>query len=457
MMSTRAVSRSLTLAVSLLLALTGPAVALAASITGTVTNKTTNKPAAGDEVVLLQLQNGMNEAGSVKTDSKGHFSLDLPDAGPHLIRVEHQKGSYYRQAPPGTQSVDIDVYDVAAKVSGISTEANVVRVEADNSGLKVTENYFVKNTSAPPRTQYSDRAFEVYLPADMQIEGSAAMAPGGMPVSSSPVPLGDKGHYAFDFPIRPGETRFQVSYHIPYSGSYKFTRQVSQSTENIAVMLPKSMKFTPGSASAFQSVPEDPNAQTFLLKNVSPGHPVEFTVAGTGSLPRDTQAPDAQGGGDASGAAAGGGAMAGSGAMGGSAASAGNGPGGGLGVPVSGTDVLQKYRWWILGGLSIVLAVAAGFLLRKPATPLPARALASAPTAASLYTPASTVLSSTPAAAHSAANPSASQGNTILALLKDELFAIETEHLEGKLSAEEYGQLKPAFQTVLRRVLGRSS
>ena len=47
--------------------------ALADSITGTVTNKTTNKPAAGDDVVLIRLQQGMQEAAHTKTDAKGQF------------------------------------------------------------------------------------------------------------------------------------------------------------------------------------------------------------------------------------------------------------------------------------------------------------------------------------------------------------------------------------------------
>src|SRR5271169_383060 len=94
-----------------------PLAAAAASITGTVTNKTVNKPAAGDRVVLIQLQGGMRESNSTTTDARGNFKLDLPDDGPHLIRVDHEKAGYFHIAPPGTQSVDIDVYDVAESVN----------------------------------------------------------------------------------------------------------------------------------------------------------------------------------------------------------------------------------------------------------------------------------------------------------------------------------------------------
>ncbi len=96
-----------------------------------------------------------------------------------------------------------------------------MRMQTDESGktLHVIENFFVKNDSNPPLTQFSDRPFEFYLPAGAVVEGSAALAPGGMPVQASPVPLGEPNHYAFVFPIRPGETRFQITYTLPYSGS----------------------------------------------------------------------------------------------------------------------------------------------------------------------------------------------------------------------------------------------
>ncbi len=140
-----------------------PLTALAASITGTVTNKTVNKPAAGDRVVLIQLQGGMRESNTTTTDAQGKFTLDLPDAGPHLIRVDHEKAGYFHIAPPGTQSADIDVYDVAETFEGVSTEANVMRLETDQQGLHVIQSYFVKNDSNPPRTQLSTHSYEIYL------------------------------------------------------------------------------------------------------------------------------------------------------------------------------------------------------------------------------------------------------------------------------------------------------
>ncbi len=400
--------------------------AFAATVTGTVTNKTVNKPSAGDDVVLIAFGQGMQEAGRTKTDAKGHYSLDLPDNGMHLVRVDHQKAAYFQPLRPGATTADVEVYDVLPKVEGVSTEADVMRIETDPQGLHVIENYFVKNESNPPKTQFSPRAYEIYIPPDARIEGSAAMGPGGMPVSSSPVPTGEKGYYAFVFPVRPGETRFQLSYHLPYTGSFSFTPKVSLQTQNVAIMLPKAMKFASGGSVAFQSINDDVNAQTFLARNVSPAQAIAFTVSGTGSMPRESQA---QGANEPGGAAAAG-PEAGQ-----SSAATDTRPGGGLGNPIDTPDPLNKYKWWILSGLALVLAVAAAFLLRgKPEAAATPVAVGPGPIAM----------------------PAAGAGD-LLTALKEELFALETERLEGKLSEQEYTEQKAALETVLRRALSRQA
>src|ERR1700722_10796729 len=121
--------------------------AFADSITGTVTNKTTNKPAVGDDVVLIRLQQGMQEATRTKTDAKGNFTLDVPDPGIHLVRVTHDGASYFRPAPPGTQSVELEVYNAAKQVKGVTGEADVIRIKMveNENNLKVVEHFFVKN------------------------------------------------------------------------------------------------------------------------------------------------------------------------------------------------------------------------------------------------------------------------------------------------------------------------
>jgi len=136
----------------------------AQTLTGTVTNGTTNKPAAGDEVLLIDFSSGMNVAASTKADSAGKFSFTVTGPpGPHLIRAVHQGVTYHQMAPPGTNSVDVNVYDVAPKVSALSVTADVVRFQADTGTMQGVRLFVVDNTSSPAKTQMNDHNFEFFL------------------------------------------------------------------------------------------------------------------------------------------------------------------------------------------------------------------------------------------------------------------------------------------------------
>jgi hypothetical protein len=417
-----------TLALSLLLI---GALAQATTVSGTVTNKTTGKPAVGDTVELVDVQAGMRTAAHATTDGNGHYSINEPGSGPYLVRAMHQGAGYFIAAPQGSGTGNIMVYDVAAKVQNVSIEADVMEVEAANGQLQVTERYFVHNTSSPPVTQWSPRSFEIVLPAEATIDGAEAQRPSGLPTSITLDPYGAKGHYAFNFPIQPDngekDTLFQLVYHLPY-GSSKFTFRKPQGSlpaDNFAVLLPKSMTFTPGSGSAFKSAPGDPGVQTLLTRNVEPGKTLEFTISGVGSMPREDQG-------------AGGGQQAGMGAQdngnGGQEAAAASQPGGGIGNPINTPDPLSKYKWWILGGLGLLLVVAAAFLLRKPAP--------------------GTVIAAGTGTRQSFASPEA-KNSAILSALKEELFAIESEKINGTIKPEEYAQVKAALETLLKRALNK--
>jgi hypothetical protein len=382
--------------------------------TGIVTNKTTGKPAAGDLVELVDVQQGMSPVTNTNTDAKGHYSLKLPTAGPYLIRVTHQGAGYFIASPAAGQSGDVAVYDVAQKVSGVYTEADVIEIETTNGKLSVDERFFVHNTSSPPTTQWSAKSFEIQLPADATVEEVIGQRPGGLPTSIKLDPDGAKGHYSFNFPIQPDagdkDTMFQVAYTLPYSGNkYAFKLVESMQADNVAVLIPKSMTFGSATGASFSAVNADPGILTYLAKSVAAGKTLEFTISGTGSIPRDQQA---------NGTAAGSADQS-------STAMPGNTPGGGIGEPINTPDPLSKYKWWILGGLGILLVAAAAFLLRKPEGAVAPRT-------------------------------AAQRGDALTETLKDELFALETDRLQGKITDKEYAENKAALELVIKRALKKS-
>jgi hypothetical protein len=447
------------------------ALAQAATVTGTVTNKTTDKPSAGDQVVLVDVQAGMADAATATTDAKGQYSLQLPqgsNSGAFLIRVTHQGASYFIAAPQSGTGGDVTVYDVSPKVDGVAIDADMLLFEGSAGELRISERYLVRNSSNPPKAQFSEKTFEIALPADAQLDSASATRPGGLGTTTRLIPLSPKGHYSFNVPIQPDqgqkETLFEVQYHISYNGKYTFKPSLTMPADNFVVYTPKSMTFANPTGAEFQNVADDPRVTTNIAKNVHPGQGIAFTVSGEGQMPRNAQQPGMSPQ-----------AMMGGGAAAGESSSAPSTPGGGIGNPIGTPDPLTRYKWWILGGLTLLLVVAAIYLLRgrsdgSDESPIPVsgpsssdlegRPLSAVPRSIAPladYTPPPPRRVPEPVSAGHYGPPanSAPLGGkaALLSILKDEMFAVESERLSGTLSPEEYAEIKTGLEAVLRRAL----
>jgi hypothetical protein len=101
--------------------------------------------------------------------------------------------------------------------------------------------------------------------------------------------------------------------------------------------------------------------------------------------------------------------------------------------PINTPDPLTKYKWWILSVLALLMAAA----LRRLCCASRRRERAS-------MEERSQALAS-PAARNAA----------LLNALKEELFALESDKIAGKISPAEYAELKAALEIVLKRALKR--
>lgn len=424
-------SRQVFLAIALIVALS--AFCAASTLNGTVTNGTTNKPSSGDEVTLIKLSSGMDEVGHTKTDSQGKFSLNIENGNsPYLVRVTHQDVTYHTPAPPGITSVDVKVYDVATKLQGINVVADLMYVQAQQGRLGITRVFAVDNTSSPPRTEMNDAPFEFYVPEGAEIDEAQAQTSGGQPLNVSPTPQAQKGRYAFDFPLRPGQTQFQVTYHMSYSGKATIDPHLIYPLQHLVVIVPKSIIFSPAQAGVYENkpTPNQPDALAAIASNPQPGQKLSFDVSGEGTLRQDQEASAGAGGSDAN---------------------ADTRPGGGLGAPIEAPDPLDKYRWYILSGFLVVLVSGAFYIVNR------ARSVKVIPAGSASSVGSGFSTSVPPASFGSPASSTPSAHSGLLDGLKEELFHLELEHKQGKISDAEYASTKAALDQTLTRALKRKS
>ncbi len=401
--------------ISLIACLFFSASVFAAQITGTATNGTTNKPAAGDDVVLLSLGGGTDEVGRTKTDSQGHFTINVPDAGgQYLIQVVHGGVNYNHHPAPGATTVDVMVYDSAKQVDSINIDGRVFRLQTLGGQLEVVETYALQNASIPPRTKMADRTFEVQLPEGAQLSDASVTGPGGLPTTTTLEPVGKNNRYAFIYPMRPGKSHFQVFYKLPYTGSYEFTVTPEIPVAELGVLLPKSMQFN-FTGERFAQDSDESGMNVFFVKGVSAGQKVKFSVAGEGLAPVEAQQN-------------GGGNPANSGVA---------------GTPIN-SDQPSAARWYIFGAILVIVAGGVFWMMqrRTPAS-RPSSSRGAGSPAVGGETERSPRASRTP--------QPMPEHNTMLDALKDELFQLETDRMNGKISQKDYEAAKAGLDALLRR------
>lgn len=405
------------------------AVLAADSIRGTVHNQTVGQVATGDEVQLLHLDHA-NQTTQVeartRTDSHGAFTFSLqhPESL-HLVRVLHQGVNYDRRASAG-DNLSVDVFDVAGEVPGIRGSIEIIRTGTKGNLLHVSDMVEVRNDSRPPLTQVGDRTFEAYLPAQAKIDSVlAACHKVGMLISAARV-AGEPGHFKVSFPLRPGATKFAFNYDLRYQGHATFRTRIRYPLQQLAVMVPATMKFSSRS-SVFQLLPT--GSGSYLVEaasEVNAGNGPEFEISGIGELPALQAQPQSPPKPKVA-------------ALPAPALSTANSSGtrtrsASALTPLSATALSPRssqVQWWLLGAGVVFVLGAGGFLLgRRDRLSGSPRAVQRTRQAGRTSTPA-------------------------LEVLQEELSRLEIDRSQGAISREEYVSAKQALEGTVKRALAR--
>jgi hypothetical protein len=386
--------------------------AAADSLKGVVQNLTTRKPSAGDEVILKKIGNGMEDVGKTKTNARGEFSFNVPQLQqPYVLWVQHQGVTYSGRAIPGGQPMVVRVFEASPDVKEINVIEHAMLFHTGDAPNTLTaeEIFSVNNTSNPPRTLLKPHTLEFSLPEGATISESSVRTSSGVDIKSPAVPQGEKNKYAFTFPVRPGETQFHLVYTLPYSGNVKIDPKLDKPVETLIVAAPESIKFSPAESSLFQSRnnPQFKGVNFFVAKNVTPQQQVAFEIAGTGAMPQQAQEAGAEAPGGAEGR-----------------------PGGGLGTPNTMPSPMQSAQWLFLGVLTLFLGAGAVFVY--------------------------TSNQQAPNATTAPAKPQ-SGGGLVMEAMREEIFQLESDRIQGKISPQEYETAKAALDKTLQRAVQRQS
>jgi hypothetical protein len=416
--------------------------AFAGTVTGTVRNGTTGKPAAGVEMILIQLQGTMQPVANTKTDADGHYRFDHPGlgAGPMLIRAVYRGVNYHEPATPDKTTVDVEVFEPTDKPSAFEVTVHAIIFQPTGSDLTVTEEYNISNKTNPPLAYYrADGSFIFSLPEGAQLANISAVGSSGMPVVQSPIDKG-QNQQAIAFPFRPGDSQVSLSYKVPYPSNQASLHFASKyAVDHLGLFAPPSVQVSGG---GFIAAGQAQGFSAYTRDSVPANTPVSVSVSGTAPPP----APGQEG------------------------AAAGNAPADDTQNPSvnsrieTGTDApvasvttlparLDSLKWILVGGFVALFLLGLIFVARQPQSAVLADA-------GSVNIPATAQPPTRPAASEQSAPYSSSAASASANLdrevrgsldeLKDILFRLELRREAGTITEADYARERDRVQKALR-------
>jgi hypothetical protein len=217
---------------------------LRAAVTGVVMNGTTGKPQAGATVALNKLATatGIELVDQAKSGPDGSFTINQTPQGPHVIRTAFDGVTYNHMLPPGapTTNLRLEVYNASKNPGEAKVSKHMILFEPAQGQMTVNETMLLTN---PGKTAWNDASgggtVQFFLPAGASGKAEVkATAPNSVTIGVATVKTSKPDVYAVDFPIKPGDSRIDITYSTPYTSGEAYAGKVPSKDENTYLIVP---------------------------------------------------------------------------------------------------------------------------------------------------------------------------------------------------------------------------
>jgi hypothetical protein len=267
-----------------------------AAITGTVVNRTTGQRQAGATVGFYKLgeQNGLEMIDQAKSDAQGNFTINQVPQGPSLIRTAFDGVTYNHMLPPGspTAGLTLDVFNSSMQPGGAKVTKHMILFQPSGGEMVVNETYLFTNDGKTAWNNPDSGTLHFYLPAAANGKAEVnATAPGGMPIGAALVKSSKADVFGVDFAIKPGETRIDLDYTVPYAEGEPYEGRIVSQDENSYLVAPNGVTLT---GDGLNDLGVEPQSQAHIYGLSA----AAYKIALTGSAAAPAPASQESAGGD---------------------------------------------------------------------------------------------------------------------------------------------------------------
>jgi hypothetical protein len=153
----------------------------------------------------------------------------------------------------------------------------MILIQPSEQALNVNESIEYQNTGRTTLNDEKNGTVRFYVPAGVADVQVSISAPGGMPIQRPAEKTSTPNVYAVKYPVKPGETRFDLGYQLP---SAKELTGKSVSGEKISIVVPRGVKIQ-GDGIVSRGVEPSTQAEIF---DTPAAKAWKFSIEGTGTL-----------------------------------------------------------------------------------------------------------------------------------------------------------------------------
>ena len=251
-------------------------------ITGTVTNQTTGKPQSGATVALYKVatRTGPELVDQAKSDAQGNFSINqtAQGPGPALIRTAFDGVTYNHMLTPGTPTtgIAIEVFNASTQPGGAKVEKHMILFEPSAGQIAVSETFLFKNEGKTAWNNPDVGTLRFFLPSGAGKPDARATAPGGMALGAPVIKTAKPDVFAVDFAIKPGDTRIDVAYTVPYTAGADLAGKVVSQDENTYLIVPNGVTLK---GDGLNDLGAEPRSQAHIFGLAGAAYKVQLTGA----------------------------------------------------------------------------------------------------------------------------------------------------------------------------------
>ena len=271
------------------------AASASAAVTGTVINKTTGKPQAGATVALNKLgqQLGIEMIDQAKSGADGSFTIDQDIPGgqtPYLIRTAYDGVTYNHMLPPGspTTGLTIEVYNSSKQPGAAKVSKHMVLFEPSGGQMEINETFLFQNNGQTAWNDPGNGTLHFFLPAASEGKVKAEVTgPGSMPIGAPVAKTTKPDVFEVDYPVKPGETRFDLTYIVPYTEGAPYEGKIVTKDENTYLIVPNGVTMA---GEGLNDLGAEPKTQAHLYGFSGADYKIQMTGAPAAAAPDNSGA-----------------------------------------------------------------------------------------------------------------------------------------------------------------------